>query len=203
MNFVDLDPKLEGYHRFTREWLEKCLHFGYYYFALEEEYMKLFSDLKNKEFRCCKYKEFHMFGKQDRIKDIHLVFLAGGTCRTPFMKQEIKKLFPKAELIIDGELEIITATGAAIHALQVLNGEVQPYVDVKSIQEKEPSTSRELMKESDTNNKKEAKIQSETSPSDQVFFDPKKLNTTQRTDCNKEHADGSKKEEEHELLPDS
>ena len=40
----------------------------------------------------------------------------------------MKEMFPNANLIIDGELEIITATGAAIHALQVLNGEVQPYI---------------------------------------------------------------------------
>ena len=28
------------------------------------------------------------------------------------------------------ELEVITATGAALHALQVLNGEVEPYIKV-------------------------------------------------------------------------
>ena len=31
---------------------------------------------------------------------------------------------------MDGELEIITATGAAVHALQVLNKEIEPYVNI-------------------------------------------------------------------------
>ena len=30
-----------------------------------------------------------------------------------------------------GELEIITATGAALHALQVLSAEVEPYVEIE------------------------------------------------------------------------
>ena len=39
-------------------------------------------------------------------------------------------MFLNAELIMDGELEIITATGAAVHALQVLYKEVEPYIKI-------------------------------------------------------------------------
>ena len=64
------------------------------------------------------------------FKDVDIVFLAGGTCRIPFVQEWIKEIFPEAEMIIDGELEIITATGAALHALQVLSGEVEPYIRI-------------------------------------------------------------------------
>ena len=62
------------------------------------------------------------------LNDIDIVFLAGGTCRIPFVKQWTKKIFPNAEIKIDGDLEIITATGAIIHALQVLSKEINPYI---------------------------------------------------------------------------
>ena len=58
------------------------------------------------------------------------MFLAGGTCRIPFIQKWIKEQFPEAEIITYGELETVTATGAAIHALQVLNKEVEPYVKI-------------------------------------------------------------------------
>ena len=56
--------------------------------------------------------------------------MAGGTCRIPFVQKRIQEMFLNAELIMDGELEIITATGAAVHALQVLYKEVEPYIKI-------------------------------------------------------------------------
>ena len=53
--------------------------------------------------------------------DIDIVFLAGGTCKIPFVQGWIRKQFPNAKMVIDEQLETITATGAAVHALQVLN----------------------------------------------------------------------------------
>uniref|UniRef100_A0AC34RDX4 Heat shock protein 70 n=1 Tax=Panagrolaimus sp. JU765 TaxID=591449 RepID=A0AC34RDX4_9BILA len=59
--------------------------------------------------------------------DFDIVFLAGGTNRIPILQEIVKKKFPKAKIIIDGQVEIITATGAAIHGLQILNGEIEPF----------------------------------------------------------------------------
>jgi len=64
------------------------------------------------------------------FNEVDIVFLAGGTFRIPFFQKQIKEMFPNAEVIMGGELEIITSTGAAIHALQVLSGEVEPYVKI-------------------------------------------------------------------------
>ena len=70
-----------------------------------------------------------------------IVFLGGGTCRIPFIQQWIKDHFPRAKVIIDGQLEIITATGAAIHALQICSGEVEPYI--KFIEEESSGSNRD------------------------------------------------------------
>ena len=77
--------------------------------------------------------------------DVDIVFLAGGTCRIPYVKRWVKEIFPNAEIVIDGELEIITATGATIHALQVLSGEVEPYIrNIKEENDDSNHNSREL-----------------------------------------------------------
>ena len=91
---------------------------------------ELYSLSRNKPLRVQRYKDNYWMGLQDNppIENVDIVFLAGGTCRIPSIQTKIKQLFPNARMIIDGELEIITATGAALHALQVLNGEVEPYV---------------------------------------------------------------------------
>uniref|UniRef100_A0AC34QK53 Heat shock protein 70 n=1 Tax=Panagrolaimus sp. JU765 TaxID=591449 RepID=A0AC34QK53_9BILA len=59
--------------------------------------------------------------------DFDVVFLAGGTNKIPILQEIVKKKFPKAKIIIDGQIEIITATGAAIHGVQILNGEIEPF----------------------------------------------------------------------------
>lgn len=46
----------------------------------------------------------------------------------PFVQRKIREMFPRAKLIADKELETITASGAVVHALQVLNKEVEPYM---------------------------------------------------------------------------
>ena len=78
------------------------------------------------------------------LTDVNLVFLAGGTCRIPFVQKWIKGRFPNAEIIIEKELEVITVTGAALHALQVLNGEVKPYIKVIKNQHNVPVINIEL-----------------------------------------------------------
>ena len=89
--------------------------------------------LPNKrEYRIRREENFNI--EYSQFNDVDIVFLAGGTCRIPFVQKWIKEQFPNAEMIMGGELEIITATGAAIHALQVLSGEVEPYI--KIIQDK-------------------------------------------------------------------
>uniref|UniRef100_A0AC34R3E8 Uncharacterized protein n=1 Tax=Panagrolaimus sp. JU765 TaxID=591449 RepID=A0AC34R3E8_9BILA len=50
--------------------------------------------------------------------NIDYVFLAGGTCRIPYVQNTIKKVFSDLDpsrIVIDPELEIITAQGALIH----------------------------------------------------------------------------------------
>ena len=144
----ELNPKV-GVRKFTRKWLEDFSDFTYLYFAIEKDIIEPFTQLENRELRCCRYRNFTYLDQQSKIPNVKFVFLAGGSCRMPFVKHWIKKLFPEAEMIIGGQLEIITATGAAIHALQVLNGEVQPYVDVNDIQENQSSTYEELKLEYD------------------------------------------------------
>src|SRR5690606_2510897 len=80
-----------------------------------------------KELRCKREKQGEL---KPPLNDVDIVFVPGGTCRIPFVLERIIEMFPKAETIMDRELEIITATGATIHALQVLNGEVEPYVKI-------------------------------------------------------------------------
>ena len=104
----EVNSTLEGTVKFTRKWLESELQ------AVFDKYTNKYPQQSEKIY--------------STLKDVDIVFLAGGTCRIPFFKNFIKQMSPKAELIIDGELEIITATGAAIHALQVLNKEIELYI---------------------------------------------------------------------------
>ena len=75
-------------------------------------------------------KESHESEVYPPFNNVDIAFLAGGTFRIPFLQNQVKDMFPNAEIIIDGQLEIITATGAALHALQVLSREVEPYVKI-------------------------------------------------------------------------
>uniref|UniRef100_A0AC34RB68 Heat shock protein 70 n=1 Tax=Panagrolaimus sp. JU765 TaxID=591449 RepID=A0AC34RB68_9BILA len=60
---------------------------------------------------------------------VDLIFLAGGTSRISIFHDSIKQKFPNAKIIMDGEVEVITATGAAIHGLQILNKEIEPFTE--------------------------------------------------------------------------
>ena len=103
----ELDSSIKGDYTFTSKWLKQYLTF---------------------DVTCT------MEGIEDctlpEIPGVSIVFLAGGTCRIPFIKKKIQKTFPGSKLIIDDKLEVITAEGAATHALQVLNGEVEPYIKI-------------------------------------------------------------------------
>ena len=121
----DIHHSLQETILFAREWFED----------------KLKIHFDNEKLHCIKYQEYsHPSQRKNRrgipsrsyicppFNDVDIVFLAGGTCRIPFVQRWIKEQFPKAEIIIDGELEIITATGAVVHALQLLHEEIGPYV---------------------------------------------------------------------------
>ena len=62
------------------------------------------------------------------LNQINVVFLSGETCKTPFIQERIQSMFPETHLIIDDELENITAKGAAVHALQISSNETLPFV---------------------------------------------------------------------------
>ena len=120
----ELYKSFEGTVDFTRIWFEEKLKkvFDFYFFSY----------IKFKEYPFPIQREYrHETAREKELKppinNIDIVFLAGGTCRIPFIKGWITDQFPNAE-VIDGELEVITAKGAAIHALQVLSGEIEPYI---------------------------------------------------------------------------
>ena len=105
-------------------------------FKIQEQYAKCITKNAPNSYICRNNEQVSIiygnskFKKSEvkQIKNVDVIFLAGGTCRIPMVQTSIRKLFPEANIIIDGELEIITATGATIHALQVLSGEIQPYI---------------------------------------------------------------------------
>ena len=161
----EINFSLEGTAEFTRKWLE-------------DELQEIFNDHK-REYINGKEKSYKRMGweyspSEDMyltLKDVDIVFLAGGTCRIPFFKKIIKKLSPKAEIIIDGQLEIITATGAAIHALQVLSGEVEPYIKIleNKNNESDPSTEQsEQLDGSSSNSNIENKSESNGDEDDSI-----------------------------------
>jgi len=121
-----IDSRIEGNVHFTRKWFEGELEIYFnnckFYYDPLKKYLLPFQ----RKLRC----------EQERkncvpfspLTDIDIVFLAGGTCRIPSIQKQIGKLFPNTRLIIEEKLETITTTGAAIHVLQVLDKEVQPYI---------------------------------------------------------------------------
>ena len=125
---MEIHPSLAKIVDFTRESFEKKIE------TLYEEYV--FEFLKYKHYQLPRQNksrsrhDIEEYGMNVPFNDVSIVFLAGGICRIPYVQKWIKKLFPKAELITKGELEIMTATGAVIHALQVLRGEFEPYIKV-------------------------------------------------------------------------
>ena len=62
------------------------------------------------------------------VEDIDFVFLVCAIPKLSLIERLIKKTFPNSRIIRGEQSEIITSTGAAIHALQILNKEVEPYI---------------------------------------------------------------------------
>uniref|UniRef100_A0AC34RH45 Heat shock protein 70 n=1 Tax=Panagrolaimus sp. JU765 TaxID=591449 RepID=A0AC34RH45_9BILA len=83
----------------------------------------MFDDMFNEEI-VERYQEMLLQWKEKY--DFDVIFLAGGTNRIPILQEIVKKEFPNGKIIMDGQVEIITATGAAIHGLQLLNGDCVP-----------------------------------------------------------------------------
>uniref|UniRef100_A0AC34RL32 Actin-like ATPase domain-containing protein n=1 Tax=Panagrolaimus sp. JU765 TaxID=591449 RepID=A0AC34RL32_9BILA len=83
----------------------------------------MFDDMFNEEI-VERYHEMLLQWKEKYNFDV--IFLAGGTNRIPILQEIVKKEFPNGKIIMDGQVEIITATGAAIHGLQLLNGDCVP-----------------------------------------------------------------------------
>uniref|UniRef100_A0AC34PWK1 Heat shock protein 70 n=1 Tax=Panagrolaimus sp. JU765 TaxID=591449 RepID=A0AC34PWK1_9BILA len=59
------------------------------------------------------------------------VYLVGGTCRIPYIQNLFKEIFGENKVIIPNNLQEITATGALIHGLMILNGEIKPVLQRK------------------------------------------------------------------------
>uniref|UniRef100_A0AC34Q712 Uncharacterized protein n=1 Tax=Panagrolaimus sp. JU765 TaxID=591449 RepID=A0AC34Q712_9BILA len=60
------------------------------------------------------------------------VFLVGGTCWIPYIQNYFKSVFGEDKVVVPNNLQNITATGALIHGLQILNGFVEPtFVKIK------------------------------------------------------------------------
>jgi len=130
-NLSEIYPQLNKIVEFTREWFEQKLET---YFSSNRVCYTTYKHHQlptERKLRCKQEKGCETYSP---LNDVDIVFLAGGTCRIPFILKEIQKQFPKAEIIPDEEsiiyekLETITATGAAIHALQVVSGEIKPYI---------------------------------------------------------------------------
>ena len=118
----DLKRRIE----FTRTWFEEKLEITFDLHGLD--YIRKRHEFPNEKKKLCKTSfEPYVYPPFD---DVDIVFLAGGTCRIPFIQKWIGQQFPNAEIIIDGELEVIAATGAIVHALQVLNKETEPFVEI-------------------------------------------------------------------------
>ena len=123
----DIHLSLNGSIEFTREWFEGELERYFETRKLLYVTYKKYSLPTERIYRCEQENESEGFLP---VNDIDIVFLAGGTCRIPFVREWIRKQFSERVKIIEDELEIITAKGAAIHALQVLNGEIEPYIKI-------------------------------------------------------------------------
>ena len=122
----DIHPSLTEVVTFTKEWFERELEKYFEKKCLCYNVFPLRSLPEQRNIRCKRKGEFEV--RRVPVHDVSLVFVAGGTCKIPFVQRWIQNQFPKAKLIIGNQLEVITATGATIHALQILNGEVEPYV---------------------------------------------------------------------------
>ena len=124
----DIHPGIKKIVTFTRKWFEAKLTAHFDETFLWYNTFNPHSNPNQKGDRRKRQGEFEV--RRCQLNDVGVVFIAGGTCRIPFVKKWIEHQFPKAKCIMDGQCEIITATGAAIHALQVLNNEVEPYISL-------------------------------------------------------------------------
>ena len=152
---MKIHSSLEKTVHLNRKWLEDELRANFY---KHKEYVgiKRFEremQMKHELSVQTNHEKKHQTEPEDMyytLSDVDIVFLAGGTCRMPFFQEFIKEISSGAKIIIDGELEIITATGAAIHALQVLSGEVEPYIKIIEDQSSRSDPNKESSNELDT-----------------------------------------------------
>ena len=124
----DICPDHKQIVAFTRKWFDGILKKYFKDAYLCYTSFKKYQDPNQREQRKRREGQFEI--RREKLEDVYVVFIAGATCRIPFIERWIHNQFPKAKLIKHTELEIITATGAAIHALQIENGEVKPYVSI-------------------------------------------------------------------------
>ena len=125
---------------FTIEWFKEKLKEYFnncelYYEVLEKHSFQFLEKPRRK-----RKQEYTRFSP---LTDVNVVFLAGGTCRIPFVRDWIKGKFPKA-IMIEDQLQLQTGIGAVVHALQVLSGEVEPYIKIVKEEEKTSSVSEEV-----------------------------------------------------------
>ena len=140
IHLSEIDSQIPGSVEFTAEWFKEKLEEYFsscelYYEVLEENSFQFLKKPRRK--RKQEYTPFYP------LPDVNIVFLAGGTCRIPFVQNWVKRNFPGAK-IIEEQLQILAGIGAAVHALQVLSGEVEPYVKAIKQEGNESSTSEEV-----------------------------------------------------------
>ena len=91
LNFWDIRGDLHGDHLFTRQWLEEIIPF-----KVTEKDTKRMTKKKSKD-SSYNNETFHIKSDKPRfrndklnpIKDVDIVFLAGGTCRILFIQRKI------------------------------------------------------------------------------------------------------------------
>ena len=154
----EVDPSLNEIITLTRTWFEEELKTNFNITKLRYERLEKYPLISQREYRCRPSSGLDVVSPFD---DVNIVFLAGGTFRIPLLQKQIKEIFPNAEVVIDRELEIITATGAAIHALQVLNGEVEPYVKIMENIDSESGDNSDISAESSTEDEQRSDSPSE------------------------------------------
>uniref|UniRef100_A0AC34RMC9 Uncharacterized protein n=1 Tax=Panagrolaimus sp. JU765 TaxID=591449 RepID=A0AC34RMC9_9BILA len=109
LDLSEFDPSVEGFHKITREWFENNIM------------DKLTLNPNNNLISEISEFSFKLEGCKSYC-NIDYVFLAGGTCRIPYVQNTIRKVFSDLDpsrIVIDPELEIITAQGALIHGCLV------------------------------------------------------------------------------------
>jgi len=168
-----INSRIKETVEFTREWFEDELRSYFSTCKIQCKVFKSYSSSTRKE-ENYDHQENRDIETSLLFDDVNFVFLAGGTCRIPFISKWINEQFPKAEVIISDELEVITATGAAVHALQVLSGEVEPYIKITEHHNSQSDSSNEQSYgnlDEESNNSDDNLSDNEESQSRQYHFE--------------------------------